>query len=274
MFRTKRDGAAPSYSPLELQDEIMRFEGRFTSHLITAFTPLASSSDPDVRRRATRDKLMYMSAALDIAVGSAPDVDLLDMVTLVALGADAMRRRWDVAQYGEAGQDVIAAFDAALVDISEVARRAVSDELEANLRRVIHEWQVENPHVEDVATVRLSTFAELGDGTTGLRKEAAGLFSIVRGAAQTADAVVMLGERALYAAQRLPFLLQLHTRVTSSDLVADFASNIDGLDRGIEKRVKRVLTLSAVACGGIVFVTAASWLLTRLLYDRLAARWG
>ena len=97
---------------VELQDDIMRFEGRFSSRLVTAFEPLIDSSDLAVRHRAARDELDFMSAALDIAVGSEPEVNLLDMVTLVALGRDAMARRWDVDVYGEAGRAVVEAFAA------------------------------------------------------------------------------------------------------------------------------------------------------------------
>ena len=88
----------------------MRFEGRFAARLMTAFKPLIGSPHSAVRLSAARDELGFMSSALDIAVGSSPEVDLLDMLTLVALGRDAMGRRWSVEACGEAAHGVAEAF--------------------------------------------------------------------------------------------------------------------------------------------------------------------
>jgi hypothetical protein len=269
MFGNER----PRPGSVELQDEIMRFEGRFASRLATAFGPLIDSSDSSVHLRAARDELAYLSAALDIAVGSSPEVDLLDMVTLVTLGSSAVALRWSEAAYGEAGRRVARAFDASLMDISEVARRGVGDEVAAQLRVVIGEWQAENPGVEDVASVRLSAYAydagEEGRGgiTTRFAKDASGLFSLVRGAARTADTAVLLGERALYATQRLPFLLRAHARIVGNDLFAEgdrTLARIEGLGT-------RLFVPAFIFCAGVAVVTASSWLVARLIHHRLTS---
>ena len=160
----------------------MRFEGRFASRLVTAFRPLIESPDPALRLRAARDELAFMSSALDIAVGSAPEVDLLDMVTLVSLGRDAMARRWSFDTCGEAARAVGEAFQTSLDDVATVARAVTSGPVEDELRQVIREWQVENPDQDDVTGVRLSAYARYRDGTSA---NAAGLFAVLRGAAET-----------------------------------------------------------------------------------------
>ena len=220
MFRSAIADPANRVAGPELQDDIMRFDGRFSALLVKAFAPLVNSTDQMVRLRATQDQLAFMSAALDIAVGAEPEVDLLDMVTLVTLGKDAMARRWSVEVHGNAARAVADAFEGALNDVSGLARRVISPDMENELRRVIGEWQRENPHLEDVASVRLSAYAEYREGSSA-SKGAFGLFSVVRGAARTADNAVLLGERALYAAQRLPFFVRMHARIASSELVTD-----------------------------------------------------
>jgi hypothetical protein len=252
MFRTSPASAANRISGAEIQDDIMRFEGRFSAQLVAAFAPLAESADLDVRLRAARDALEFMSAALDIAVGSEPEVDLLDMVTLVTLGRDAMARRWSVDVYGDAGRCVTDAFQDCLVDVGALARRVISPDMEDELRRVIGEWQRENPNQENVASVRLSAYAEYREATTSASNGAFGLFSVVRGAAATADTAVLLGERALYAVQRLPFFIRMHTRIGSSELLTDLGKNLETLELPLSSGDQKfVLDALAGACSAL-----------------------
>ncbi len=201
MMGTRETGARSGPTRGELQDDLMRFEGRFAARLMGAFNPIVESLDPVLRLRAARDQLAFVTSALDIAVGSAPEVDLLDMLTLVALGREAMARRWNPDTCGEAALGVADAFRASAEDISAVAAGVISDEVEVELRQVIREWQEENPNNDDVAGVRLSAYAKYR-GSAGTDR--GGLFSLLRGASETADTAVLLGDRALYATQRLP----------------------------------------------------------------------
>jgi hypothetical protein len=250
----------------ELQDELMRFEGRFSARLVAAFRPLSESEDATVRMRAARDVLGFMSSALDIAVGPAPEVDLLDMVTLVTLGRDAMTRRWSVAAYGHRARGVAGAFEASLDDISAVARGAIPAPIEAELRQVIEAWQRENPDQDEVAAVRLSAYAKYREGQGAA---SSGLFTLLRGAAQTADTAVLLGDRALYATQRLPYLVRLHTRLAGNELFADQARAIE---ERVERTMSRFLYRAFLAFSGVAFVSATLWLLARVAYGRLAGR--
>jgi hypothetical protein len=261
-----------STDSIDLQDKLMRFEGRFSARLVAAFGPLTESPEPAVRARAARDLLEFMASALDIAIGSSPEVDVLDMVTLVALGRDAMARRW-----GDAGRSVVEAFKTSLEDVSTLARGALSEGVVAELRHVIEEWQEENPHMDDVASVRLSAHAVREDGArTRSARDASGLFSVVRGAARTADSALLLGERVLYALQRLPFQLRIHARIATNDLVTDVKEGILDASRdravtrrtteiasAVESAAKRILWSAALACGALVLVAGFSRLVNR-----------
>jgi hypothetical protein len=240
----------------ELQDDLMRFEGRFAARLTTAFRPLIESPDPAVRLRAAGDELGFMSAALDIAVGSAPEIDLLDMVTLVALGRDAMARRWSVTSWGEAALGVAEAFRTSADDIAAMAGGVISSDAQAELRQVIGEWQAEHPDHDDVAAVRLSAYAKYRGASS---RGDTGLFGLLRGARQTADTAVLLGDRALYATQRLPYLVRLHVRIAGGELLDE-----------ARRETHEVLVRAALAAGGLVVAGAASWLVASVLRRRLA----
>jgi hypothetical protein len=263
-------------SELELQDQLMRFEGRFSARLVAAFEPFSQSKDPAARSRAARDLLEFMASALDIAVGRSPEVDLLDMVALVALGRTAMSRRYGSGAHGAMGLSVVDAFQTSLDDIDGIARAAFSDDLEAGVRQAIIEWEEENPEVMDVASVRLSAHADNVTGTsTRSAKHAAGLFSFVRRATYAADNVVLLGERALYVAQRLPFHLRFHARIATNDLVTDATRSILDVSRDAELRrattslastvrrgAKSALWSAAAACGALALAFTMMKLVT------------
>jgi hypothetical protein len=235
----------------------MRFEARFAARLMAAFNPLIESSNIDVRLRAGRDQLAYITSALDIAVGSAPEIDLLDMITLVALGRDAMARRWSPELCGDRAHGVADAFRASMDDISALAAGVIGSDVEAELQQVIREWQEENPGNDDVAGVRLSAYAKYRAGSSAAKS---GLFALLRGASQTADTAVLLGERALYATQRMPYLVRLHVRIAAREAIVD-----------ARREAKQVLRKAAVVSGGLALAGATSWLFVRLAY-RLAGR--
>jgi hypothetical protein len=259
MMGTRETGARSGPTRGELQDDLMRFEGRFAARLMGAFNPIVESSDPALRLRAARDQLAFVTSALDIAVGSAPEVDLLDMLTLVALGREATARRWSPETCGEAALGVAEAFRASAEDISAVAAGVISGEVEAELRQVIREWQDENPDNDDVAGVRLSAYAKYRGSTSA---DKGGLFSLLRGASETADTAVLLGDRALYATQRLPNLVRLHVRIATREAVAD-----------AQRAAKHVLFKGAALFGGLAIAGGASWVLVALA-QRLAGRHG
>jgi hypothetical protein len=251
MMGARETGSREGLTRDELQDDLMRFEGRFSSRLISAFRPLMESPHADVRLRASRDTLAFMTSALDIAVGSSPEVDLLDMVTLVSLGRDAMTRRWSVPAYGDAGRAVADAFDGAHDDISAIASRVMPEEVQTELRQVVADWQRENSDQQEVATVRLSAYAKYRPGST---TKNAGIFSLLRGATQTADTAVLLGDRALYATQRLPYLVRLHVTIAIRETISD-----------VKRVVGQTAIRSLAPLGGLALAGVASFFAVRLV---------
>jgi hypothetical protein len=223
-----------------------------------AFEPLGDSPDPATRLRAGREALAFLSSALDIAVGSSPEVDLLDMLTLVALGRDAVARRWPAATYGAAAGNVQHAFETSLDDVTALARGVISVEVEKEIWQLIRDWQRDNPTQDHVASVRLSEYAKFREGTTS---RPSGVLSLVRGAAAAADTAVLLGERALYAAQRLPYLVRLQTRVASGEMMSEAARRFT---RPAFEATRAFAAKALVVAGGVALAGAGSWLLLRV----------
>jgi hypothetical protein len=213
----------PSLSQSDVQEHLQRFQARFSAWLADALEPLATHRDPRLRRAALDLQLRLSSAALDIAIGRSPDASLLDMVTLMELSKATLVEHWvpQVFRKQQAGP-LIEAMEKSCEDVWQVARQVLSPPEEADLRRIIEHWKASNPDQLHVASMRLPAFASPADAGFGsMNAQASGLFSGVKKAVQAADQTRLLAERALYAAQRLPFLLRIQARLTGQQIVDD-----------------------------------------------------
>lgn len=272
----------------DLQEQLLRFEGSYSSRLMAAFRPLTRAGPPDARLQAMTDQLAYLSAALDIATGGSPVLDLLDMVTLVALGRDAMVSYWEANAEPDRARDVQAAFDASLEDIRVVARGALPHDIERELFAVIHQWQKEHSNERNVVIIRLSDFTAPTFGASdALEKRTSGLLTLVRRVTRTADNTFLLGRRALFAAQRLPFLFRMQVQLATTDALlgaqrtvaeatSDSLTEVRGLlpdVEGVARRITDDVLLKLVVSGSaLAVVSAVAWLVARLSYTRLARR--
>jgi hypothetical protein len=287
----------------DLQEQLLRFEGSFSSRLMAAFRPLTRDEQPDVRLQAMTDQLGYLSAALDIATGGSPVLDLLDMITLVSLGRDAMASYWKANAEPDRAGDIQAAFDSSLEDIRAVARSTLPPDVEKELFAVIREWQKEHPNERHVVIIRLSNYtAPTFAASTALVKRTSGLLTLVRRITRTADNTFLLGRRALFAAQRLPFLFRMQVQLATADALLGAQRTVavatsDSLPRvqstvtdatrealtevrgllpeveGVAKRIADDVLMKLVVSGSVLAaVTAAAWLLARFSYVRLARR--
>lgn len=214
----------------ELEDLLFRFEGRFSQSLTSANHSLANDPDPAVRNRALTNQLNYASAALEIALGPVPEANLLDMVTFIELTRNVLKNHWVPKVFGDRAQALQSTFNEASVEIWEIASLVLDASQRETLMEIITEWQSERRQQFNVEGVRLSHFAEAtGSSSTTLGRKAGGLFSDVRRVTLAVDSAVLLGERALYAAQRMPSLLRLQARVGSAELLRDSIRNLSSL---------------------------------------------
>jgi hypothetical protein len=290
-------------TPAELQEELLRFEGRFSARMAEGFQALIEgTSSSEVRLRAMNDELEYVSAALDIAVGPSPGLGLLDMVTLVALGRDAMATYWRANAAPELARPIEAAFDASLEDVRAVARTVLTPDLEKELFGIIREWQLEHPGERHVVVVRLSEYTSPAFGaSTSLGQRTFGLLTLVGGLVRSADNALLLGRRTLFAAQRLPFLLRVHVQIATGEALLDarrafrdttrqslpeVQRTAAGAGKDVMVDVRRtivdaeelakhladdILRKMVVYGGALACVAAVAWLLARLAYSALAA---
>ncbi len=217
-------------STVDLQAALLRFESNFGEELRDGFHELELSKDVQIRRDALNSRIKYDSSALEIALGPVPEANLLDMVAFIELNGDVFKSYWIPKVYGEAGAPVAAVFDRARSDIFVIASYVLTPPQKVKLQGLIRNWQNEHPGRVSVEAVRLTAFAlESGAQASADQKEMGGLLSSVKKVTFAADQAVLLGERSLEYAQRLPFLLRLQARATVADLVDAASSAVSGL---------------------------------------------
>jgi hypothetical protein len=288
-------GSFETFTRAQLEDEILRFEGRFSALVTDAFRSFARSPSPALRRQAARLKLGYLGSALDIAMGSLPEQNLLDMVVFVQLIRDAFRDYWLPEVFKGEGQPILAALETASHSVKRLSAVYLTPAQQGELKALILGWHRQYPGVVAVESVRLSDFSgEAGARATQLEDEISGILAPVAGATAAADRALLLGERGLYFAQRAPFLVRLQSTaalqeaieevkasfsdfpLTYSDLVVlkEVLGETHVVLRGLKRLPEQVQGLSvAVLIFGVLLTLFAGvvYVVARLTYDRLSA---
>jgi len=257
-----RDGGTVSKGSVteaELQDDLLRFETQFNARIESASQSLESSRNPKIRYRAALNRLIYSSNSLNIALGPSPESNLLDMVTFIELSRDVLEKYWIPNLFGADGQPLDQAFKDSSQQIWGVAGKVLDPQQLTVLQNVISTWRNKHPAQINVETVRLSAFSsEAGAKAAGLDQDVGGLFASVQKSTQAVDAVRLFSERALYYAERAPFLYRLQARLGANEIMGDVGVSLNQFssplahDRAIRellKEVRETLLVTRAALG-------------------------
>lgn len=220
--RTEEEARGPIVTQIEMQQGIERFTGELLDRLVEACEPLSRSQSERSRREGVRRLLVYAASALDIAAGTYPEVNVLDMIVFLRLSRVAVERHWLPHVFGDEARPLVTAF----VDSEERAWHLASKILTARqgevLNGMIEAWQRAHPDQVRVEMVRFEAFsARAGRVTEALQRDAEGLLGSVKAATQAADQALLLAERGMFLAHRLPFLLRLQARVGAQEVMTD-----------------------------------------------------
>lgn len=223
--RTRGDAETDKRTPVsqaELQESLQRLAGNFTDCMTQAMGDLARSGTPAESDDTLRRALLYASSSLDIATGPLAEVNLLDMIVFIRLCREVFETHWMPEVYGEKGEPVLEAFRASEAELRTVAARVLSAEQLDKLDAFVDQWRRDNPNLFRVEGVRLMDFSvRAGKVEHARAEEASGLLASVRSATQTADQALLIAERGMFLAHRMPFLIRLQARLGSREIVSD-----------------------------------------------------
>ena len=194
---------AQNVSQAEVQQAVQRFAGRFADQVIQAAEHLADQGDLQHTERVLRRVLLYTANAFEIATGPLPELNFLDMLVFTSLVRDAFARHWQPRLFEERGNAMLETLADTEADAWSLAELYLQPNQREELRERIRNWQAAHPAQYRVESVRLSDFPELA--AVSDRKHNKGtLLGDLRSATRTADQAVLLGDRALFWAQRAP----------------------------------------------------------------------
>lgn len=218
--REAREAEERRVDAIELQESLERFTGVFLDRFAQAAMPLASApSPPHLRAEALRQVLDAGTAVLDIATGPRPESNLLDMLVFIDLTTRNFEEHWVPHVFGEAGEPLIAVLRRSTAELDQLAGVVLSPTQVAEVHELARAWREENPEQHLVQGARLFTFA--GAGGIERERQVRGLLASVEAATRSADEARLLGERVLFLAQRVPFMLRFQARVGAQELLED-----------------------------------------------------
>jgi hypothetical protein len=220
----------------ELQDSLFRFANNFSAEVHNGTKILDESSDPNIRGQVLLRRLIYNSAALDIALGPSPQANLLDMIAFIELCRGVWNNYWMPKVFSDQGSAMSQNFKKASDEVWSIASRVMTSDQKKQLANLIQRWKDKNPGQISVENVRFSQFSkESGARAQEMQSGVGGLLAGIKGATRAADQAVLLGERALFYAQRAPFLwraqAQAGTREVLTEAMTTLASSQSILDQ-------------------------------------------
>ena len=241
----------------ELQEELQRFAGCFTSRVTSAAEPLTDGKEqgPKVQHTALQRILLYATSALDIATGPAPEVNLLDMAVFLRLSRSVFESHW-AHVFGEKSHALLDALRVSEHELWELAGKLLPPEELQALSALVQAWLDDHPGNANVELVRFREFAaHIGEAVQSAR-EAEGLLKRVTAATMVADRALLLSERAMFLAQRMPFLLRLQTRLGAQDVLNDSLTRLGDTTGQLSRRLRRFVRPASIALAGLLGVYA------------------
>ena len=221
------DRSTSKQEKVQLQLRVMRFADGYVESVSRASARAQSeATDSQLRYRLVDFQIKQATAAVQIAAGPDPNINAVDMVVLASLTRASVAHNLPEVM-GSKAQPIIEAFarlekDAwPLVDSLKPAQQA-------DLRRRLAAWTPDDASLDSVAFNRLPDLAKasglpadkLSAPNSILALVGADPFAGLRPAVREMERSRILGERAIYYAERTPMLLDLQTRALGA-AVAD-----------------------------------------------------
>ncbi|TVQ80904.1 MAG: hypothetical protein EA380_02785 [Phycisphaeraceae bacterium] len=203
------------------QVETLSLVSSMADQYITSVTQAISLINYDPPNPRARWLAVYflrnaVSASLDIATKPNPGIALLDMLVLASLQTWSFENHWMPLGIGEQGEPALERLRAVRDNLWLEAAHNLSPQQITTLRALIDEWIADNPDHTAVSLVRFSLFDdERYLSSADSRQSASGLLAQVGQAAGAIQDATIFAERALWFANRYPYLLGEQTELTA-----------------------------------------------------------
>ena len=241
----ERKVTAASADATRLQSQLLALADTSLARLTAATAQGTLDKDPEIRRFSLNTRLVLGTALVGIVTGPDPVDALLDIVTHTTLVADGARNEAKGKPADSPQARLVKALELNEADAWKLAEHWVDAPTRSALREIILSWPGERSTAAGVAYVRLSDVPRAGAISA---EGGEGAISALRAGVQQAEQARLLGERALFLAQRTPYTLRWQAEVlTYNTLAMDesqrLLASIAGLTATADSAVREVANL-------------------------------
>jgi hypothetical protein len=243
----ERKVTAAGADATRLQSQLLALADTAAARLTAATAPGTLDKDPEIRRYSLNTRLALGTALVGIVTGPDTVDSLLDILTHTTLVAEGARNEAKGKPADSPQARLVKALELNEADAWKLAEHWADAPTRSALRERILSWPGERKTAAGLAYVRLSDVpragaisAEGGDGA----------INALRAGVQQAEQARLLGERALYLAQRTPYALRWQAEVlTYNTLTMDesqrLLASIGGLTATADSAVREMATMPA-----------------------------
>lgn len=209
----------------QLQLRVMRFADGYADAVSRACARAQSeATDSRLRFRLADFQIKQATAAVQIAAGSNPNINAVDMVVLATLTRASAAHNLPV-EMGSKAQPIIETF-ARLENGAWSLADFLTPVQRVDLRRRLAAWTPGAASLDSVAFNRLADFAKASGLPADEKNPASSILALIGAdplaglhpAVREIQRSRILGERAIYYAERTPMLLDLQTRTLTAAL--------------------------------------------------------
>lgn len=211
----------PRLTQAELSALVRGFADRYAEICNQALDRIKDQqATPRARVVAQGRKAFGAASVFAIAARPNPEVALLDMVVQVTVEREVYTRGPARDVFGEQAVILEEAYDRLDTEVWALARRVFTEEQLDELVSAVEEWVVANPDQRYLGFVQIENFAKLRQNSSlGAVGSPGGLSMLapINEATRAADEIRLLGERALFLAQRMPSLVEAQAQLLVYD---------------------------------------------------------
>lgn len=174
---------------------------------------------PEARLHVKKFQFYSRVAVYDIAAGPNPGVAMLDMMVLSSLTRRVWENYW-FELYGNSTQPMIKILTELEGNIWNFAGNILTTRQIEAMGELVDEWWVKHPYARGANFIRFSDFGELGrkPSIEEVVKKG-GLLSPIRDAAQSAEDIKELAERALFLSMRMQELVAGRLEISTQEMM-------------------------------------------------------
>jgi hypothetical protein len=214
--------------PVEVQQALFRSADEFIARMIVALERLKYGTNAIQNVQTLRWKITFASETTSIVSGPNLIANVLDLTLFVTATRSALEEHPQIEAFGDSAQLVLEACHNAETNLWRMVTNILTTEQENELRSAIEAWHRENPQPQILLAPRAVGFTTqiqkssssgvaAADSVFNLLKldPLSGLDPAVRELTQTR----LFADRALFVAQKMPFLLRWQTELLTINTV-------------------------------------------------------